>query len=642
MKLHPGQRANRAGAVLLTALWVTLALTATPASAQYTFSGGDERVAPSTIGVQAETLYTISGQVRTAGGAAIADVTVTAVDYFTQEQTGQATTDGAGFYAIATIPQGWMGTVTPEKSGYSFIPVDREYGVIFSDQLEQDFEAFGPTPLPTGDPTPTPTPTPDPTPTPSPTPTPTVDPTPTPTYTPTPDPTPNPTPIATVSPTPFPTYTPTPDPTPTPTPIATVSPTPFPTPTPTVDPTPPTPTPVPTVTPAPYPTPDLHYDIIFRRDGRRADELLEITGQGIFIPVGGMGRDTLLIRKKSRNQQDTPPIGQIVAHRGLVRLQTEAPVVVLESQSAVENIVAQQASIDHIQVGQVGQIRIVSNAMEPSLVNVKITDGSLLRNGRAIPSSIQLVGAMLVSLDAPDTIFSAIRSATRVFAIPRTTTRYIALGGIGTPETDIIANQCRLLQVNGGNIDVRHLRCEAPVIRVRALGMNALLAPGIRFPLAASVDAQTMGLFGDRVWVQAVGGDIISGQYLVQGSVVDFSARAQRLAGHPMGGYINNPNGPAEDLRVASGLALFAPQRDIVNVFATHAVNGVFYAGASWDGETLPVDPDYQATLRQMRVGLNGALRGEIHMSETLAARFPRFPNPNRVAVNTVEVIYGP
>ena len=141
---------------------------ATSASAQTFFGFSQSQELAPALAPQAETVYSISGHVRTAAGAPVPDVTLVAVDYFTEEQTGQATTDADGFYEITTIPQGWMGIVTPSREGFAFDPAVREYGALFSNQEDQDYIAEGDLPV---DPTPTPpSPTPTPTP-PSPTPT---------------------------------------------------------------------------------------------------------------------------------------------------------------------------------------------------------------------------------------------------------------------------------------------------------------------------------------------------------------------------------------------------------------------------------------------------------------------------------------
>ena len=75
---------------------------------------------------------------------------------------GVPRTNGTGYYTAAvTVP--WSGTVTPQKTGYTFSPVFRSYNAVTTNQSFQNYSAFlvgTPTPTPTvKPPTPTPTPT---------------------------------------------------------------------------------------------------------------------------------------------------------------------------------------------------------------------------------------------------------------------------------------------------------------------------------------------------------------------------------------------------------------------------------------------------------------------------------------------------
>jgi len=77
----------------------------------------------------------ISGAVKTEAGIGIEGVTIT----FSDEE-GIATTDSEGSY-FHQVSYGWSGTATPSKSGYIFLPSDRAYDRVTSDQVDQDYTA---------------------------------------------------------------------------------------------------------------------------------------------------------------------------------------------------------------------------------------------------------------------------------------------------------------------------------------------------------------------------------------------------------------------------------------------------------------------------------------------------------------------
>ena len=74
--------------------------------------------------------YTISGTV-TSGGPGLDGVTMDGLP-------GNPVTAGGGLYN-ATVVYGWGGTVTPTKTGYTFVPASRLHSNVTSDQLNQDY-----------------------------------------------------------------------------------------------------------------------------------------------------------------------------------------------------------------------------------------------------------------------------------------------------------------------------------------------------------------------------------------------------------------------------------------------------------------------------------------------------------------------
>ena len=74
--------------------------------------------------------YTISGN----AGVGMAILSYTDITSKT------VTADGSGLYSF-TLPSGWSGTVTPSKTGYSFLPVNRTYTNILENQTGQNYTA---------------------------------------------------------------------------------------------------------------------------------------------------------------------------------------------------------------------------------------------------------------------------------------------------------------------------------------------------------------------------------------------------------------------------------------------------------------------------------------------------------------------
>jgi hypothetical protein len=74
--------------------------------------------------------FTISGTI-TSGGSGLENVTMTGLP-------GNPVSDASGFYS-AIVLNGWSGTVTPEKAGHEFIPVNRAYSGVSASQGNNDF-----------------------------------------------------------------------------------------------------------------------------------------------------------------------------------------------------------------------------------------------------------------------------------------------------------------------------------------------------------------------------------------------------------------------------------------------------------------------------------------------------------------------
>jgi hypothetical protein len=74
----------------------------------------------------------ISGYIRTSFENGIGGVTVTF------DKLGSTTTNSSGYYSKG-IPNGWSGTVTPSRGGYSFAPTSRSYNNLTSNLSNQNY-----------------------------------------------------------------------------------------------------------------------------------------------------------------------------------------------------------------------------------------------------------------------------------------------------------------------------------------------------------------------------------------------------------------------------------------------------------------------------------------------------------------------
>lgn len=78
---------------------------------------------------------TISGYVKTSGGSGVEGVIMEGLP-------GNPATDVSGYYSDS-VPAGWSGTVTPNKTGATFSPPSRTYLDLLSDHQNQDYVASG-------------------------------------------------------------------------------------------------------------------------------------------------------------------------------------------------------------------------------------------------------------------------------------------------------------------------------------------------------------------------------------------------------------------------------------------------------------------------------------------------------------------
>jgi uncharacterized repeat protein (TIGR02543 family) len=81
--------------------------------------------------------YTVSGYVKDSANKGLSGVILN----FSGSGSGTSVSaDSSGFYT-KSVDKGWSGTVTPEKSGYSFTPQNRTYSNVTANQSEQNYTA---------------------------------------------------------------------------------------------------------------------------------------------------------------------------------------------------------------------------------------------------------------------------------------------------------------------------------------------------------------------------------------------------------------------------------------------------------------------------------------------------------------------
>ncbi len=130
----PGSPTTNASGYYDTSISIGFSGTVTPSKSGYTFSP-PSRTYTNVNSDQTDqnytgtSTYTISGYVRTSGGAGISGVTMGGLG---------TSTNASGFYT-ATVNSGWSGTVTPSKSGYTFSPPSRPYTNVNSNQADQNY-----------------------------------------------------------------------------------------------------------------------------------------------------------------------------------------------------------------------------------------------------------------------------------------------------------------------------------------------------------------------------------------------------------------------------------------------------------------------------------------------------------------------
>ncbi|MFB3853554.1 MAG: carboxypeptidase regulatory-like domain-containing protein [Vicinamibacterales bacterium] len=95
-------------------------------------TSGANTIAASGTGAPVGTV-TISGNVRTVGGRGVAGVVMAGLP-------GSPSTNAAGFYT-ASVASGWSGTVTPSRTGWTFVPPSTAYTSVATSQTTDYVEA---------------------------------------------------------------------------------------------------------------------------------------------------------------------------------------------------------------------------------------------------------------------------------------------------------------------------------------------------------------------------------------------------------------------------------------------------------------------------------------------------------------------
>ena len=112
--------------------------TVTPAKTGYTFTPANKTYTNVQANQTAQNYTAIGSPHSISGNAGVAGVTLSYMD-----GAGKVvTTDASGNYSLI-VSYNWSGTVTPTKTGYTFIPTSKTYTNVQANQIAQNYIAAG-------------------------------------------------------------------------------------------------------------------------------------------------------------------------------------------------------------------------------------------------------------------------------------------------------------------------------------------------------------------------------------------------------------------------------------------------------------------------------------------------------------------
>ena len=150
-----------------------------------------------------------------------------------------------------------------------------------------------------------------------------------------------------------------------------------------------------------YADPYRYYDIIYKRRGRKAPALVEVTSGGIKVLPGATVGDTLKITRRA-NQTQTPPIRLIQSDGGFLKILTEAPVESIRLEGALGSLTARKTHVASVRALRIGSVQMTSGGGGAGAPGVSISASQPYRRGdREVQTRIALKGVVLRDLDAP-------------------------------------------------------------------------------------------------------------------------------------------------------------------------------------------------------------------------------------------------
>ncbi|MBK8946601.1 MAG: hypothetical protein IPM32_15200 [Ignavibacteriae bacterium] len=106
----------------------------TPSKTGYTFSPTLRTYTTVTNNRNFQNFDAILNSYTITGNTGVGEVTLSWFD-----GTNKTTTSGTDGSYTVTIPYGWSGTVTPSKTGYTFVPTNRSYTNVTTNQVNQNY-----------------------------------------------------------------------------------------------------------------------------------------------------------------------------------------------------------------------------------------------------------------------------------------------------------------------------------------------------------------------------------------------------------------------------------------------------------------------------------------------------------------------
>ncbi|MCX7046929.1 MAG: putative Ig domain-containing protein [Candidatus Sumerlaeota bacterium] len=387
--------------------------------------------------------------------------------------------------------------------------------------------------------------------------------------------------------------------------------------------------------------PKAAYDIVYRINGKTKGALnrdyIASAADGIaIIADNATERDTLSItRKLSSRALLTGPMIRCVAKtggvNGFARLRTEAPIRDLDLEDGpLGSLIAVNAYISRISAGAIGSVRMAARQSAPAHTTILAGGDPLSENSKP---TIQLTGVVLDNLEAPNHAFSYISLSTKSYRVGKQV--FITTSGVSgmlrsaeNPEVDFNVLEAQTLSLRGASLDTDVL--SGAFGTISAVGLAVKIGKEI-VPLPANIRADKLWSLLDSngagsLRLTAEGGNISIDRLNAAGEIRRISSRKKQLGAANYGGSVTI--GVAASGYSTAGTSQTAGQGqvNIVSVYASNLIKGVFIAGAQEpDSVTGETSATYTGTVKFFTMDPKGPLKAEYQLYMQKCALYPSF-----------------